>query len=242
MRENVDFIQSSKPKIKTISACELKKQNSNVAIVSKLKQMSQRKKSAEVFLTSKTSNTFKSAATTCFDDPAEIFKLSETEIGDSDSTVNIVSYLKQSDKVTKYLTQSFVQISKETKIEKPVTRLKRKCSNQANEVEAKFKRLARKVNPSHEMVSTSCTSDVHGSTVTLNSNAVRTEDTRNNSAAAKYVYEIVCNRVGNHVTASDLVSLPVLLRFKQNTLITPYLLAKISAEGVKSEWSEEQSG
>lgn len=100
MRENVDFIQSSKPKIKTISACELKKQNSNVAIVSKLKQMSQRKKSAEVFLTSKTSNTFKSAATTCFDDPAEIFKLSETEIGDSDSTVNIVSYLKQSDKVS----------------------------------------------------------------------------------------------------------------------------------------------
>lgn len=78
------IIQSSKPNTETISASKLRKKNSKAAYVSKLKQISQQQKSAEVSLTSKASNTFKSAARTCFDDPAEIFKLSVTEIGDSD--------------------------------------------------------------------------------------------------------------------------------------------------------------
>lgn len=90
---------------------------------------------------------------------------------------------------------------------KAVTDLKRKRSNEVNEMEAKLKRSTKQTSPAQQMARILSTGIVHDPASTLKPTfAARIEGNANTSGTATgYVYEIDCKKVRDHVSVTDLV-------------------------------------
>lgn len=146
---------------------------------------------------------------TSSDDFAQILQSdTELESGTSDCNlklINMVSWLKKIWPIL--VTRQSIQVSNKAKEPLPKSDSKRKSDNEANEKQTKLIRFTRKTEAAEETALTADIGNSKRADLILNPTVAGTNDNASiKGAAREYVYEIDCQRVGDHVNVTDLVS------------------------------------
>lgn len=146
---------------------------------------------------------------TSSDDFAQILQSdTEFESGTSDCNLKLINMVSWFKKIWPILvTRQSIQVTNKAKEPLSKSDSKRKSDNDANEKQTKLIRFTRKTEAAQETALTADIGNSKRADLILNPTVAGTNDNASiKGAAREYVYEIDCQRVGDHVNVTDLVS------------------------------------